>query len=147
MDPARWTWRDPQQLEVLTREQCRDLLASVRVARVALCDEDTPTVLPINHVVDAWTAAFRTTFGSKLSAAVKGRTVAVQADGWDAEGRTGWSVLARGAAEHVTDAAVLERLDGLGLDVWANGVERVRWIRVPLDELSGRRIPPRGDGS
>jgi uncharacterized protein len=137
---------DPQRLEVLEREECRDLVASKRVGRIAFCRGDgVPTVLPVNHVVDAWTVAFRTTFGSKLSAVLLERPVAFEVDEQDAETRTGWSVLVRGRTEHVVDEAVERRLDELELDTWADAVARARWVRVTMDELSGRRILPAGD--
>ncbi len=145
MDLADDTWLDPERLEVLSREQCRDLLASVPVSRVAFCLDGVPTVLPVNHVVDAWSVAFRTSYGSTLNSAVRGQRVAIEADEWDAERRTGWSVLARGPAEHVTDQDRIRRLEGFDLDVWADGVDRSRWVRVPLDDLSGRRIPAPDD--
>jgi uncharacterized protein len=137
---------DPQALEILDREECRDLLASVRLGRIGFCRGDgVPTVLPVNHVVDAWTVAFRATFGAKLSTALLERPVAFEVDGHDEATRTGWSVLARGRAEHVTDRAVVERLERLELDTWADAVERPRWVRIGLDELSGRRILAGGD--
>ena len=138
--------QDPQGLEVLDREQCRDLLASVPVGRLAFCRADgVPTVLPVNHVVDAWTVAFRTTFGSKLSAALLERPVAFEVDEQDHERRTGWSVLVRGPVEHVTDPATIQRLDDLEVEPWADGVDRPRWVRIGMDELSGRRIPDPDD--
>jgi uncharacterized protein len=145
------TWshgqRDPQGLEELDREQCRDLVASVRVGRLAFCRGDgVPTVLPVNHVVDAWTVAFRTTFGSKLSAALLERPVAFEVDEFDGERRTGWSVLVRGPVQHVSERPVIERLETLGLDVWADGVERPRWVRVEMEELTGRRITGDDEG-
>lgn len=137
---------DPQALEVLDREECRDLLAAVPVGRIAFCRGDgVPTVLPVNHLVDSWTVAFRTTFGSKLSAALLERPVAFEVDGYDERDRTGWSVLARGPAEHVTDGSIVRRLETLELDVWPAGVERSRWVRVQMDELTGRRIPAADD--
>jgi uncharacterized protein len=137
---------DPQALEILDREECRDLLASVSLGRIAFCHGDgVPTVLPVNHVVDAWTVAFRATFGAKLSTALLERTVAFEVDGHDETARTGWSVLARGRAEHVVDPAIVERLESLELDTWADAVERPRWVRIELEELTGRRILAGGD--
>jgi uncharacterized protein len=137
---------DPQRLEVLDREQCRDLVASQRVGRIGFCRGDgVPTVLPVNHVVDAWTVAFRTTFGAKLSAVLLERPVAFEVDGHDEAARTGWSVLVRGRAEHVVDDALARHLDDLELDTWADAVERSRWVRLTMDELAGRRILPADD--
>jgi uncharacterized protein len=137
---------DPQSLEVLDREECRDLIAAAQVGRVAFCRGDgVPTVLPVNHVVDTWTVAFRTTFGAKLSAALLERPVAFEVDHHDPSQRSGWSVLVRGVAHHATDPAVVARLEAMEVDVWADGVERPRWVCIPMDELSGRRIPEADD--
>jgi uncharacterized protein len=137
---------DPQALEVLDREECRDLVAAAPVGRIAFCRGDgVPTVLPVNHVVDAWTVAFRTTFGSKLSAALLERPVAFEVDRYDERERAGWSVLVRGPAQHVTDVALVRRLESMELDVWADGVQRPRWVRIEMEELSGRRIPAGDD--
>lgn len=145
MPIERWPLLDHQRMEVLDREEARDLLALASVGRLAFVDRGEVTVLPVNHVVDAWAVAFRSTYGSKLTAAVRGQRVAFEADGLDAAHRTGWSVLVRGEAEHVTDPAVAERLEALYLDVWADAIERPRWIRIPIDEITGRRIPPADD--
>jgi uncharacterized protein len=137
---------DPQALEILDREECRDLLAAATIGRLVFCRGDgVPTVLPVNHVIDAWTVAFRATFGSKLSAALLERPVAFEVDDHDEETRTGWSVLVRGRIEHVADDAVVRRLEALELDTWADAVERPRWIRIVMDELTGRRILGAGD--
>lgn len=141
MPLERWPLLDHQRMEVLDREEARDLLALASVGRLAFVEGGEVTVLPVNHVVDAWAVAFRTAYGSKLTAAVRGQRVAFEADGLDGAQRTGWSVLVRGEAEHVTDPSVTERLDELSLDVWADAVERPRWIRIPIDEITGRRIP------
>lgn len=131
---------DPEGLEILGRDEARDLVAAVPVGRVAFCDDSGPTVLPVNHLVDAWAVVFRTGYGSKLLAAVDGRRVAFEADGFDAHARTGWSVVVRGRAEHVTDAAMIDRLEALDLRTWADAAERPRWVRIGMEDVSGRRI-------
>lgn len=132
---------DPQHLEVLGREQCRELLASEPVGRLGFCLDDEPIVLPVNHIVDGWDVVFRVTEGSKMQAATRELRVAYEADGTDPETRTGWSVLVRGHAEHVHDPDAIRRLQKLGLEVWADAINRPIWVRIPIDEISGRRIP------
>lgn len=145
MSPRRWPLLDHQRMEVLDREEARNLLALASVGRVAFIEDGEVTVLPVNHVVDAWAIVFRTTYGSKLTAAVRGQRVVFEADRLDPAERAGWSVLVRGEAEHVTDPTVVERLEDLALDVWADAVDRPQWVRIPIDEISGRRIPTADD--
>ena len=135
-----WSMLDAQRLEIVSRDECRDLVARARVGRIAFWLDGDPTVLPVNHVVDAWSIAFRTTYGSKLLAAVRQERVAFEVDDLDPETRLGWSVLVRGTAEHVTDPATIRRLDALTLDVLADGIEREQWVRIPMSEVTGRRL-------
>lgn len=132
---------DPQQLEILGRVRARQLLASATVGRLGFCLDGAPTILPVNHIVDGWDVVFRVTEGSKMQAATRELAVAYEADGLDPEMRTGWSVLVRGRAEQVHGQDAIRRLQKLGLVVRANAINRPTWVRIPIDEISGRRIP------
>ena len=127
-------------LEVIGMEECRRLLSSVPVGRLGFLQEGSPVVLPINFHVDRRSIVFRTGRGSKLEAATMGRAVCVEVDAWNAVEHTGWSVLAKGTAEHVTDGAELDRLVRLPVKPWCRPDVRHEWIRVRVDELTGRRI-------
>ena len=52
---------------------------------------------------------------------------------------TGWSVMVKGRAAEITDAAELRRADELPLRFWVHG-EKGHWIRVTPIEITGRRI-------
>lgn len=133
---------DSSGLEILTYEECRSLLAEQPVGRVGLLDAGAPVILPINLALDGPCIVFRSGGGSKLETAVMGRPVCVEVDSWNVVDHTGWSVLAKGVAEHVTDAAEIERLDRFHVRPWAHPELRHEWIRVHVDDLSGRRIHP-----
>src|SRR5690242_20650057 len=94
---------DHAGMEILDEDECRALLASADVARVAFVEEGAPTVLPIN--IGWWQRdlVFSTERGSKLEAAVNHHTVAIEVDDWDPVARTGWSVLVKGTASLVKD--------------------------------------------
>ena len=47
-------------LEVLSDEECRALLSSGRVGRVAVTADALPVIAPVNYVVDGNTIVFRT---------------------------------------------------------------------------------------
>ena len=78
---------------------CWNLLRSAEVGRLAVSIKDQPDIFPINFVVDHGTVVFRTAEGTKLAAAVLGRGVAFEADGFDAGAGEAWSVVIKGRAE------------------------------------------------
>ena len=56
--------------EALDTEQCRTLLGSHNVGRMAVSVDALPVILPVNYAVDGDDIVFRTTPGTKLSAAL-----------------------------------------------------------------------------
>jgi uncharacterized protein len=128
------------RIEQLDTAASMELLASRPVGRVAFVHHGRPEILPVNHVVDGWSIVFRTTYGPKLVAAASEAPVAFEADEHDPVTRTGWSVVVHGTAEVVLDAAVIERLESLELDTWAEPHERRHWVRIHPDSVTGRRI-------
>jgi nitroimidazol reductase NimA-like FMN-containing flavoprotein (pyridoxamine 5'-phosphate oxidase superfamily) len=133
---------EAQQLEVLGRSECIELLTHESfVGRVGLVVDGRPLVLPVNYMVDRGTVVFCTAEGTKLNAVVGGADVAFEVDEHRSLRHAGWSVLVRGRAEVVTDETDLAHLRKGPLRPWAKGA-RASWVRIPLDEVSGRRIPP-----
>ena len=132
---------DHAGLEILPFEVCLRLLASVSVGRVGFFADGEMVVLPVNHVIDGQDPVFRTAQGSKLSAAEGQELVAFEADEYDAQTRSGWSVLVTGRAEVVYEDAEIDRLSRLGLHPWAAAVERPFWIRIRPTSVSGRQTP------
>jgi uncharacterized protein len=111
------------------------------VGRVGLIVDGRPLILPVNYMVDRGTVVFCTAAGTKLNAIVGGADVAFEVDEHRSLRQAGWSVLVRGRAEIVTDGADLAHLRAGPLRPWARGA-RANWVRIPLEEVSGRRIPP-----
>ena len=132
---------DHAGLEMLPLDECLRLLASVPVGRVGLHADGEVVVLPVNHVVDGQDVIFRTAPGSKLSAAEAQSLVVFEADHYDPESRTGWSVLVNGHAEVVYEDAEISLLDSLGLQPWADAVDRPFWVRIRPTSVTGRLIP------
>ena len=127
-------------LSILTVEDCYDRLRHAHVGRLGFIDGGEVVILPVNIAVDGRSIVFRTGHGAKLSTAVMANPVCVEVDDWDDFEHTGWSVLARGVAEQVVDDEQLERLETLPVRPWANPDVRHRWVRVTVEELTGRRI-------
>lgn len=133
---------DRNGLEVLSREECLDLLATTSLGRVAASIAALPVVLPVNYGVYRGDIVFRTGAGTKLTAAVTNAVVAFEADHAEPRDRTGWSVLVTGMAREVTDPDELADLAGSLPDAWVPSIP-THVIRVRGDLVSGRRIPDR----
>ncbi len=132
---------DHAGLEILPFEACLRLLASVPLGRVSFCADGEVVVLPVNHAVDAQDVVFRTARGSKLAAAGEQGLIAFEADDYDRQTRSGWSVLLTGRAAVVDEEAEIHRLGRLGLHPWAIAVERPFWVRIRPSSVTGRQIP------
>lgn len=133
---------DPKHrtLEVLSEDQCRELLASRNVGRIAFSVGDQPEIFPVNYAADGITVVFRTASDTKLQMAILAR-VAFEVDGWDPDTGVGWSVVLKGVAEEITtgidpfSAALRER----PVYPLAPGI-RESWIAIYPSEVSGRRF-------
>jgi nitroimidazol reductase NimA-like FMN-containing flavoprotein (pyridoxamine 5'-phosphate oxidase superfamily) len=132
---------DHAGLEILPFEVCLRLLASVPVGRVGFFADGEVLILPVNHVVDGQDVVFRTGRGSKLSAAGGQHLVTFEADEYDEQTRSGWSVVVTCRAEVVYEEAEVERLNRCGLHPWASAVEHPFWIRIRPTAVSGRQTP------
>ncbi len=127
-------------LEEIDRAECLQLLATTTVGRVGFILDDRPVVLPVNYAVDGDTVVFRTAEGTVLNKAAF-QVIAFEVDEIDAEAHTGWSILAQGVAQDVSDAIDTrsEHLRRLALVSWAPG-HRDRWFRLDAATLTGRRL-------
>ncbi|GAB3490638.1 pyridoxamine 5'-phosphate oxidase family protein [Flexivirga sp.] len=120
----------------LTTEQCIDLLTKAPVGRLGVVVAGRPEIYPVNHSVHEGDILFRTGSGTKLDAAV-GEHVCFEADGFDAETETAWSVVVTGVATEV--ARLHEVLDLLRLPVfpWEPGA-KPHLVRIHPETLTGR---------
>ncbi|WP_416975002.1 helix-turn-helix domain-containing protein [Streptomyces sp. 4F14] len=123
----------------LTPAECRDLLATHGVGRLAVPTVEGPLVVPVNYGVVAGAVVYRTAPGTVLAQA-DGCRVALETDRIDEAFSGGWSVLVRGYARRVTDPAEALRLaETAHSDPWAGG-PRDLWLRIEPLALTGRRI-------
>jgi uncharacterized protein len=131
-------WID-EGLEILSEEQCVELLGDVGVGRVGITIGALPVVLPINYGVLDGDIVFATTDGTKLDAAVRNAVIAFEVDAIDELAQDGWSVLLVGTAHEVTDPATIDRISTIGVRPWVGG-QRDRWVRIERSVVTGRRI-------
>ncbi|OBQ53071.1 XRE family transcriptional regulator [Streptomyces sp. H-KF8] len=129
------------QLWDLGPEECRALLSTHGVGRVAVTTPEGPAVVPVNYEVVDGAIAFRTAPGSAPAAAV-GSEIAFEVDHVDEAMSRGWSVLAVGPAQAVTEPDEVRRLtEHAHTAPWAGG-EREMWVAIQPARLTGRRITP-----
>jgi len=126
-------------MQELTTDGCWELLTSVDVGRLAVCIGDRPDVFPVNYIVDDHSIVFRSAEGTKLAAAVLGRAVAFEIDGYDPTGGEAWSVVARGPAIELGSMAELFAAENLPLFPW-HASPKPRYVRIRPEEVTGRRF-------
>jgi uncharacterized protein len=127
-------------LEILSEYQCRELLASRDLGRIAFPLGKDTEIFPVNYSTDGTIVVFRTGTGTKLDQSTVTR-VAFEVDEWDANEKVGWSVVLKGVAEEVTR----------GTDPFATALrsrpvvplapgEHDYWIAIYPATISGRRF-------
>jgi len=132
-----------RELEVLSTEQCYQLLANHEIGRLGVIAEHYPLILPVNYALDQHTIVLRMDQGTKLAAA-NHANVTFEVDDINRHTRTGWSVLVRGLAEELTPAHradLIQRTKASGVQPWAPG-EHGHWMRLIAHAITGRRIVP-----
>ncbi len=127
-------------LEILSEEQCRELLDSRDLGRIAFPLGDETEIFPVNYATDGTIIVFRTAPGTKLAQSILSR-VAFEVDDWDAERKVGWSVVLKGVAQEVTTGIdpFSATLRAHEVDPLAPG-EHEHWIAVYPAEITGRRF-------
>ena len=129
------------------REQCLALMASVPVGRVVYTDQALPAVLPMNFLLDGDEVVIHTASSSALAAVIRNAVVAFQADAFDPETSTGWSITITGRARFVDGAEKTAHLARLPPRPWAL-VANGQFIRIPARNVEGHHLGPaaRPDG-
>jgi Pyridoxamine 5'-phosphate oxidase len=128
-----------EHLEILDPAECRLLLEERGVGRIGGALHGHPVIFPVNYVVLDDAIVCRARRGGDLERATCNVLVAFEIDRADNIYHEGWSVLAVGRSSHMTDPSELAQFQGLHLLPWA-GEERDLFVRISLDEVSGRRI-------
>lgn len=121
-------------------DECRDLLATHTWGRVVVSISAMPAALPVNYRVVGDDIVFRTSEGGKMAAALNNTIVAFEVDDQDPESHAGWSVLAVGAARHVTDPAELARIEAAKVESWLPDLPH--YVAISIEHVSGRRLGP-----
>jgi nitroimidazol reductase NimA-like FMN-containing flavoprotein (pyridoxamine 5'-phosphate oxidase superfamily) len=123
----------------LTRDECRELLGAGSVGRVAVATPAGPHIVPVNYAVVDGALVVRTTPYSLLGTYGRDTTLAFEIDCADTQHECGWSVVARGRSEVLHDPDDVDEARAAVPRPWAGG-QRSLFLRIPMEELSGRRL-------
>ena len=128
------------ELRELTYEECRALLVHVQTGRVAVCTPDGPHIIPLNYSVVDESIIFRTTPFSVLATYGRNVKMAFEVDHFDEDHQRGWSVVARGRADVITDPDELAHVRRVWAPrPWADGLRNLH-LRLRWRELTGRSL-------
>ncbi|MFD6912601.1 helix-turn-helix domain-containing protein [Streptomyces virginiae] len=136
---GRSTARRDSALVPLDETECRRLLSTHGVGRIAVLTSEGPAVLPVNYLTAGPDIAFRTS-AEAVTAGAAGTEAAFEIDNIDDVTATGWSVLAVGELAAVTDPEEIRHLDTTARSrPWAGG-PRNHWMRLTPARITGRRV-------
>ena len=128
------------EIHVLSFSECQALLRAGVFGRIGVSADDGPHVIPVNYSVSDAAIIVRTARDGLLARHGRGARVAFQIDHVDYTRSRGWSVMVRGTTVVVDDPAEVARIRAVWEPVpWASG-ERSLLLRLPLTEVSGRRL-------
>ena len=121
--------------EILSEQDCWDLLGAESVGRLALSIDGRIEVFPVNYGLDGNGIVFRTNAGRKMYWGA-GSEVAFEVDSLDKASRAGWSVVVHGTARDIT------RFDGperqMAARSWTGDKDFL--IRIAPRSVAGRRV-------
>ncbi|MEZ5143290.1 MAG: pyridoxamine 5'-phosphate oxidase family protein [Acidimicrobiales bacterium] len=129
-----------KKLEVLTRQECFELLPRAVVGRLAFVDDEGPGAVPVNYGIAGEDIVFRVETQSHLREVLP--RVAFEVDHVEPDASSGWSVLVRGEARELDldeVPAYLEKMHTSFPHPWAEGVHNV-WVAITPRTVTGRRL-------
>lgn len=127
-------------LEELSEVECRQLLKTREVGRLAVVLDGQPYIFPVNYYFDGERIGIRTRAGTKLEGSQQ-RLVCFEVDDLEGGSHSGWDVVVQGVAHDVTTALDKESaaVRAMPIDAWT-GDEKDRWIRIEPRLITGRRL-------
>jgi hypothetical protein len=126
-------------LRELTEAECWEHLEAHHLGRIAYVVDGAPLILPFNYLARDGVLWLRTTSYSQLAVHLPGQQAAFSVDHVDEHTRTGWSVLARGLAEHVVGEHPDVPSGVPDPTPWPEGIRRMTFRLTPR-EVTGRAL-------
>ncbi len=129
-----------EELELLSEDECKRLLQSADLGRVAFVVDSRPQIFPVNYAFDEGVVVFRTSPGLKLDRGPY-TYAAFEVDQVDSKKGEAWSVVVQGTAHDITETIDTrsEHLRRLAVKPVAPG-ERSDWMGIYADRITGRRF-------
>lgn len=128
------------EIRELSYDKCEQLLRASVFGRMALNRPTGPEVVPVNYVAVGDCVLVRTGPGSLLDRYADRAALVLEVDQVSYEQGHGWSVVARGRGERITDDDLTdEERAAPGPPAWVSRDE-VTWIRMRWVTLTGRRL-------
>lgn len=128
---------DMEPLEILTEDDCWELLLSASLGRLAVSVAGVPDIYPVNFVAADRRLLFRTSEGTKLLELTVNSKVAFESDGVGRE--QAWSVVVKGTARILETQAEMDAAEQLPLRPLAPTLKYI-WVEIMPSTLSGRRF-------
>ena len=129
-------------LHVLDVAECRRLLATVAIGRIAFTEAAMPSIQPAAFAISGEDVIIPTGLGSKMAAGSRGAVVAFEVDDYDLIERTGWNVTVIGPSRLLSVPSQVAALDdALGVLPWAPTAAHC-YIALHMAVVRGRRISP-----
>jgi len=128
---------DLDPVQVLSDDECWELLLSSSFGRLAAAVADDIEIFPLNFVAADQRLLFRTAEGTKLLALTVNNKVVLETD---AIGRSdAWSVVVKGIARVLDTQAEIDAANALPLRPLVPTFKYI-WVEVTPTEVSGRRF-------
>lgn len=131
--------RESGAMEILSQEQCWELLQSAEVGRLAMAVAGEVDIFPVNYVVHDHSLVFRTAEGTKLVEVAISGNVAFEVDGYEPERGRAWSVVCKGPAKLIDTFDEIYQAQNLPLFPW-NNAPKERFVRIRPITVTGRRF-------
>jgi hypothetical protein len=126
-------------LDVLDETECRRLLTTASIGRIAFTEGAMPAIQPASFALRGEDVLIPTGLGSKMAAGSRGAVLAFEVDDYDLAERTGWNVTVIGPSRLISDPDQVRTLDALGARPWAPASTHC-YITLRMAVIRGRRI-------
>jgi uncharacterized protein len=127
-----------RRLEILTDPECLALLGRALIGRIGFVQHSAATIRPVNFVVDDGCVVFRAVPQATFVPGLLSGPVCFEADRFDEQSLTGWSVIVTGRAAVIRDAERAARVDGM-LRSWMDDSAGCL-VSIGIEQIAGRRV-------
>lgn len=129
--------QEDSPVEVLSEEDCWDLLRAHPLGRIATSVGGVVDIFPVNYYTDGSSILFRTAPGSKLIELTVNDEVAFELDGYTEQ--IAWSVIVKGTARVLDRDSEVDEAESLPLNSWIPTMKSA-YVRITPHNISGRRF-------